>query len=181
MFTGFQVVTPYYYKSMMSNDALVQYYTSIATSSPIPIILYNVPKFTGVELSIQVVEQLAKHPNIIGIKESSDQIVKITELIRLGKHLMRESSGFFGVFAGSGGYLLPALSVGATGGIMALANVLPAKCIQLMELFHQKRMEEALELQTYLIPVNQAITKIYGIVVVLHSTVLLVQIDHIAL
>jgi len=157
------VVTPYYYKSILNDDVLIHHFTSIASRSPIPVILYNVPNFTAVDLSISAIRKLSRHINIVGIKESSGQIVKIAQLVQLGKEIEEETHRFFGIFAGSGSYLLPSLSLGVTGGIMALANVLPEQCMHLVELFESKKLDEARDLQVSLMAVNQAITKTYGI------------------
>mmetsp|Transcript_11456 Transcript_11456/g.15899 ORF Transcript_11456/g.15899 Transcript_11456/m.15899 type:complete len:350 (+) Transcript_11456:57-1106(+) len=157
------VVTPYYYKPQLTEDAWIQHFTAVADASPIPIIIYNVPNFTGVDIPVSTIEKLVHLNNIIGIKESSGNIVKISELVNVSKQAEKKLHRHFNVMAGSGGYLLPALSVGAAGGIMALANVFPAKCHKIIELFQTGKMDEARELQNLLVPVNQAVTKNYGI------------------
>lgn len=157
------VVTPYYYKPQLNEEAWVQHFNAVANASPIPIIIYNVPNFTSVDIPVSTIEKLVHNNNIIGVKESSGNIVKISELVNVSKHAEKKLHRHFNVMAGSGGYLLPALTVGATGGIMALANVLPGKCNRIIELYQQGKLEEAKELQNLLVPVNQAVTKNYGI------------------
>jgi 4-hydroxy-2-oxoglutarate aldolase len=150
------VVTPHYYKSRMDHRALIEHYTMIAERSPIPIILYNVPGFTGIDLSAQTIIELAQHPNIIGLKESSGNLVKIGQLI----HSAGDS---FQVLAGSGSFLLPALSVGAVGGVMALASVAPNHLSELTRSFDQGDLKKAREIQLGLIPANAAVTTKFGI------------------
>jgi len=150
------VVTPHYYKSRMVHRALVTHYTMIADRSPIPIILYNVPVFTGIDLSAETIIELARHPNIIGLKESSGNLAKIGQLI----HSAGDS---FQVLAGSGSFLLPALSVGAVGGVMALASVAPHHLSELTQSFDQGDLKKAREIQLGLIPANAAVTTKFGI------------------
>ena len=150
------VVTPHYYKSRMDHRALVMHYTMIADRSPIPIILYNVPVFTGIDLSAETIIELAQHPNIIGLKESSGNLAKIGQLI----HSAGDS---FQVLAGSGSFLLPALSVGAVGGVMALACVAPHHLSELTQSFDQGGLKKAREIQLGLIPANAAVTAKFGI------------------
>ncbi|MBI3537777.1 MAG: dihydrodipicolinate synthase family protein, partial [Chloroflexi bacterium] len=76
------VVTPYYYKPQMNAAALIAHYRAIADASPIPIILYSVPVYTGIDLDVSIVIELAKHPNIVGIKDSAGNIGKYSEMIR---------------------------------------------------------------------------------------------------
>jgi 4-hydroxy-2-oxoglutarate aldolase len=150
------VVTPHYYRSRMDHRALVTHYTMIADRSPIPIILYNVPGFTGIDLSVETINELAQHPNIIGLKESSGNLVKIGQLV----HSTGDS---FQVLAGSGSFLLPALSVGAVGGVMALACVAPHALAELVQSFEKGDLKRARDLQLRLIPANAAVTTKFGI------------------
>ena len=149
------VVTPYYYKAGMDHKALVIHYTDIADRSPIPIILYNVPAFTGIDLSAETIIELAQHPNIIGLKESSGNVVKIGAVVYKSDH--------FQVLAGSGSFLLPALTVGAVGGVMALAAVAPHTLAEIMESFQNGAMKKARDVQIRLISANAAVTSRFGI------------------
>lgn len=150
------VVTPHYYKARMDRRALVTHYTALADRSPIPIILYNVPAFTGVDLSPEIIIELAQHSNIIGLKESSGNVVKMGQVV--------ENAGdVFQVLAGSGSFLLPALSVGAVGGVMALAAVAPHPLAEIVERFDSGEVERAREIQLRLIPPNAAVTSRFGI------------------
>ncbi|MCJ7686602.1 MAG: dihydrodipicolinate synthase family protein [Desulfobacteraceae bacterium] len=150
------VVTPYYYKARMDHKALVVHYTTIADSSPIPIILYNVPAFTGIDLSADTIIELAQHPNIIGLKESSGNVVKMGQVFYKSGHV-------FQVLAGSGSFLLPALTVGAVGGVMALAAVAPYPLTEIMESFQNGAMKRARDIQLRLISANAAVTSRFGI------------------
>jgi 4-hydroxy-2-oxoglutarate aldolase len=150
------VVTPHYYKKSMSHRALLKHYQEIADRSPIPIILYNVPAFTGVELTAETIIELAHHPNIIGLKESSGNLSKMGHVVKgAGKH--------FQVLAGSGSFLLPALSVGAVGGVMALASVAPQALSEIVLSFERSDLRTAREVQLKMIPPNAAVTSRFGI------------------
>lgn len=150
------VITPNYYKNSMTPKALEKYYLNVAESSPIPVVLYNMPGNTGINLSAETVANLAQHPNIIGIKDSSGNIVQISQVIS-------NTSSDFVVFAGSASFLLPALIMGATGGTLALANIMPNECVKLFDLFHAGGLDEARKLQLRLIPINNAVTARWGV------------------
>jgi 4-hydroxy-2-oxoglutarate aldolase len=150
------VVTPHYYKARMDHRALLRHYTTLADHAPIPIILYNVPGFTGLDLGLETIRELAPHPNIIGLKESSGNVVKIAQLAAMG-------SETFQVLAGSGSFLLAALSVGAVGGVMALASVAAHQLGDLVACFEKGDLAEARQIQTRLIPANMAVTARFGI------------------
>jgi len=151
------VVTPCYYKGGMTSEALEQHYKTVADSSPVPVVLYSVPANTTLDLPLQTVLNLAHHTNIVGIKDSGGDITKIAAMV----HMTRDQD--FQVIAGSAGFLLPALTVGAVGGICALANVLPEPVLDLVNLFNQQQFEEAQKLQHLLIGPNTAVTKQFGV------------------
>lgn len=150
------IITPSYYRRQMTPEVLVNHYRTIADRSPIPLLIYNMPACTGIDLDTDIIDVLSRHPNIIGLKDSSGDIVKIGSI--------RQQAGpGFQVLAGSGSYILPALSVGAVGGIMALANIAPAQCISIHRLFFEGKQKEAQDLQVRLIPLNTAITSRWGV------------------
>jgi len=151
------VITPCYFKNKMSPAALEQHFLAVADSSPIPVVLYSVPANTNIDIPVDLVARLAKHPNIIGIKDSGGDITKVGMLVHA------TAGSRFQVLAGSASFLLPALSVGAVGGVCALANVLPAKVCELQTLFKERKLEEAKSLQHRLIPPNSAVTKNLGV------------------
>jgi 4-hydroxy-2-oxoglutarate aldolase len=153
---GALVINPSYYKGMMTNKAMSVYFNTVADNSPIPIILYNMPASTGIELSSDLIVSVSKHPNIIGLKDSGGNVTKMGEVVK-------RTSNDFQVFAGSAGFFLPALSIGAVGGIMALANIAPLDCLNILTLFKEGKMEAAQNLQVRIIVLNQAITRIGGV------------------
>ena len=150
------VVTPHFFKNEMTHKAFINYYTLIADEIKIPLIIYNVTKFTGVNIYADTISRLAEHPNIVGIKNSNAVVEELTNTIKI----VPED---FCVMAGTGSVLLPALKIGAKGGILALANVAPAECLELYDLFDKGNFNEAEVIQSRLVPVNQAITSTYGI------------------
>jgi 4-hydroxy-2-oxoglutarate aldolase len=145
-----------YYKGAMKEDILYKYFTDIADESSIPMMLYNMPGNTGLNLTSSLVARLAKHPNIVGIKDTAGNIVQLSEIVR-------DTDEDFSVFAGNAGYLLPGLAVGIKGATVALGNVLPDECCRVLELFEEGKMEEALKLQQSLIEINFLVTGKYGI------------------
>lgn len=150
------VVTPYYFKGSMKPQILHDHFVAVADSSQIPILLYNVPQFTGVNMESDLVAKLSSHPNIVGIKDSSgniEQLCQIVSLVRKG----------FAVFVGSAPVFFPALCIGATGGILAVANATPDECVRIHNLFKKGKMTEALALQNRLTPLAKAVTTKHGI------------------
>ena len=150
------VITPSYFKSRMDGAALRRHFCEVADRSPIPIIIYNIPANTGIDISAETVLELAKHPNIISLKDSSGNLVKLGEIVRA-------APAHFQVLAGAAGFLYPAMVLGAVGGIAALANVAPELCCQLYEAARQGHHEEARRLQLRLIPANNAVTSRFGV------------------
>ena len=150
------VITPFYYGGKMTEAALINHYTVVADGSPIPIVLYSVPKFTHISLTAGIVSLLSKHPNIIGIKDSSGDVNL------LGEFLNNVDEAFH-VLVGAAGVLYGALTIGCSGGIVALANVAPENCVEIFELVKEGKLEKAKELQLRMIPVNKAVTSTYGI------------------
>ena len=150
------VVTPSYYRGLMTKDVLRKHFHAVAEASSIPIIIYNIPPCTGIDLDAETVAALAEHENIIGIKDSGGNVIKMAEIGRL-------AGPDFQVLAGSASFLLPALSVGAVGGILALANIAPVQCLGIWQHFLNREWEEARQMQMRMIPVNTAITRRGGV------------------
>jgi len=153
------LVTPHYYSGKMTPDSLVHHYHAVAEASPIPVVLYNVPKFTHVDINAATIARLAVHPNIVGIKDTSGNMAKLADTLRLTRSVAPD----FQVLAGSAGFFLAGLALGAVGGILALSNVAPPKCLDIYHLFQAGQLDEAAELQQQVIPVNAAITARFGI------------------
>jgi len=118
------VITPFYFRSRMSEEALRRHFEAVAEASPIPILLYNVPKFTGLVLPASVSEALAKHPNVAGLKDSSGDLEKMREVLDRVPASFRVLCGSVSVFA-------PALALGAVGGVLAAADVVPEPLVAL--------------------------------------------------
>jgi 4-hydroxy-2-oxoglutarate aldolase len=150
------VRTPGFFKTQMTHDAFVRHYTAVADASPVPVLLYNFTALTGVNLLPPTVAQLAAHPNIIGMKESGGDVGQIADLAS-------STPQSFSVIAGTAGAFYPALCVGAVGGILALACVLPDACSKLFTLTKAGRHDEAIALQRRLVPAAKLLGQQYGV------------------
>ena len=150
------VLPPFYYFNMMNDEALIAFYTDVADHTDIPILIYNVSKYTHIEISAQVIEVLSQHPNIIGMKDSSGNIMQLLDYQKV-------MAPDFNLLTGSASIWYPALGNGVSAGIMALANILPRECVQIQKDFNAGNEQEAEALYCRLFPVNRAITEIYGI------------------
>ena len=137
------VKTPYYYKPAYRPEVLIAHYRRVADESPIPVVLYSIPQFTGIALAAAEVAKLAEHPNIIGIKDSSGNVQSVGETIA-------STPSAFHVLVGSAATVYPSLAIGARGAILALACALPEGCVALFELFRQSHHERARDLQSIL-------------------------------
>lgn len=154
------LVTPHYFGPKMTPDSLVHHYQAVAEDSPIPVVLYNVPKFTHVDMDAATIARAARHPNVIGVKDSGGNISKLADVVRLtGPAGECECQ----VMAGSAGLFFAGLTLGAVGGVLALANVAPQQSIDIYRLFKAGQWDEAAELQRRMIPVNAAVTARFGI------------------
>ena len=151
------VLPPFYFKGRMDSRALIAHYRGVADNSSLPVVIYNMPASTGgLDLDAAIICTLAEHHNIIGVKDSAGNMVKLAQIYS-------ETPSRFRVFAGSAGYLLPALAVGAVGAVAALANVFPREVCRLHEIFIDGKVEEARLLQARLIPANTAVTVTYSV------------------
>ena len=150
------VVTPYYYKSSMNQDALARHFTEVADHSPIPVLIYNVPQNTGLVIESATIGALAAHQNIIGVKDSAGNMGAISETIRL-------APAGFSVMVGSGGIFYPSLVMGATGAVLALACAAPRPCVELFEAAKGDDHTRARELQNRLAPLSHIVTAGLGV------------------
>ena len=150
------LTSPHYYGGKMTDEALTRFYTDVADNSPIPALLYNVPKFTHLSLTAGLVSRLSRHPNIVGIKDSSGNVNL------LGQYLNNSESNF-NVLVGTAGVLFSGLGLGCVGGIVAMANVAPQACVEILESVNRGDFETARRLQLKMLPVNNAVTLTYGI------------------
>lgn len=131
------VLPPNFFDSLMDDRTLIDFYTTVADSSDIPILLYNVPQFTHVVISPEAVRVLSEHPNIIGLKDSSGNIPGLTAFLKAAE------GRDFVCMVGAATALFPALCLGAAGGILALANCCPDECVEIYDLFREGRFEES--------------------------------------
>ena len=150
------VVTPCYYGGGMTPAALQAHFSVVADQSPIPVLLYNVPKFTHVNIAVDTVAALSAHPNIIGIKDSTGNVTQLGDILH-------HSKGGFQVLVGSAGAFMAARLLGCPGGVLALANVAPEECVRMHRCVAQGDLTTAREIQLRMIPVNTAVTATFGI------------------
>ena len=140
----------------MNSNSFEKYFTEVANKIEIPLIIYNVPKYTGVNIDASPVANLSKHKNIIGLKNSSENVAHLSEIIN-------NSADDFATLVGTASVLFTGLCAGAAGGVLALANIAPSECINIYDLVNDGKLDEARKLQSKLIPVNKAVTGKYGV------------------
>jgi 4-hydroxy-2-oxoglutarate aldolase len=150
------VRTPSFFKAQMTTDVFVKHYASVADASPVPVLLYNVSMFTGVNLPADAVERLATHANIVGLKESGSDIGLITEYVT-------RTPDDFTVLAGSATTFFQAMCAGCDGAILALAAILPDACMEIMQLVLDNRIERARTLQQRVTPLAKSVGGTYGV------------------
>jgi 4-hydroxy-2-oxoglutarate aldolase len=150
------VRTPSFFKPQMTSDLFVRHYTEVADASPIPVLLYNVTMFTGVNLLPDAVERLSSHRNIVGMKESGNDLAQISEYIA-------RTPDDFTVLAGAASTVFHSLCAGCDGAILAVAGVLPDSCVQLWTLVRDGRIAEARALQQRLTPLARSVGSTYGV------------------
>ncbi|HKY20935.1 MAG TPA: dihydrodipicolinate synthase family protein [Vicinamibacterales bacterium] len=150
------VRTPSFYKNVMTSDAFVRHYSAVADASPVPILLYNVSMFTGVNLLPDAVERLSQHTNIVGMKESNSDLVQLSETIA-------RTPDDFVVLCGSAATFYAALSAGASGAVLAIAAVLPDLCMDIFDLVRAQRHADALALQRRITPLGHLLGALHGV------------------
>lgn len=150
------VITPHYYRSAITQEALVEHYSAVADASPIPIILYSMPDLTGVKIEPETAARLSQHQNIIGMKDSSNDVAKLLETIKT-------VAPDFAVTIGNGTVFAEALQAGARGGILAVGCCAPQICLDIYKAVQEGDIDGANTLQEKLTPLARAVTKTYGI------------------
>jgi len=150
------IVTPHYFTGKMTAEALENHFHAVAEASPLPVLLYSVPANTGLILPAEAVLRLAPHPNIVGMKDSGGDITRIGYLIQY-------TPDDFAVFAGSAGFYLGALAIGAAGLVGALANIAAPDLARMVDAFRKGQLEAAREIQLRLIAPNYAVTSRFGV------------------
>ena len=151
------VRTPHYYKNLLNNAAAqMLYFRGVADQSKIPLIIYNWPQATGLDIQPDAVVELSYHPNIIAIKESSGNLEKVIQMIR-------EVKKGFQVLVGSAPTLASSLAVGAVGAILAFANAAPYATISIWEAHRTREPEAALDWQNRIGRAAHLVTTKYGV------------------
>jgi len=148
------LLTPFYFKSRLDDGALLSYFTEVADHSALPVLVYNAPKFTGINLSTKVVEEISKHPNIVGMKDtSSGNYIHYMAVVEHG----------FRIFAGSLNTLLPALLLGAKGGVVSMANAFPEACCRLYDVVKAGDLDAGKSLYLKLVRLNRLISGSFSV------------------
>jgi 4-hydroxy-2-oxoglutarate aldolase len=150
------VVAPHYYGSAMTDDALSAHYRRVADESPIPVLLYNIPKYMHFALSPRLVAELAQHENIIGMKDSSGDLEMLERYVAL-------RSDRFTVLTGHAGTLLAALRMGAGGAILAASLFAAPLALDVSRAFAAGNEERAEEVQARLTPLNREVVGTLGV------------------
>jgi 4-hydroxy-2-oxoglutarate aldolase len=148
------LLTPGYFKKSLTDDALIGYYTDVAEAVTIPVFAYNAPGFTGMTLSAHVIEKISQHPNIAGMKDTSPS--GIAGYLEVG-------GDNFDVLAGTMNTLFIGLSLGASGGVISLANAFPEPCCDLYEKYIAGDVKGARQLHSRLFRLNQAVSGKSGV------------------
>src|SRR5260370_27299579 len=139
------VITPSFYRSAITQDALVTHYHAVADASSIPIILYSMPDLTGIKIEPETAARLSEHKNIIGMKDSSADLAKFAETVR-------SVPEDFAVMIGNGTVLCEALQAGGACGILAVGCAGPELCIEIYLAVHAGGIDRASRLQGELTP-----------------------------
>ena len=150
------VITPHYYRAAITQEALVSYYTAVADAARVPVLLYSMPALTGIKIEPETIARLSEHPNIIGVKDSSNDVVGFAATVKL-------CPPEFAVLTGNVTVLLDTLRAGATGAILAVGCVVPEICVELFNAFQRGDEERASSLQAKLTPLAAAVTTRFGI------------------
>lgn len=157
---GFEValvLTPFYYKNQMHRPELqALHFRAVADRSKLPVMIYNFPQITGYDLPAETLATLSHHPNIIGMKDSSGNMDKMRETLKLVKP-------GFQTLCGAGGAFHEAFQIGATGAILAIANALPYACVTIWEAFRTRQEEAAKDWQNRILPAAKLIATKHGI------------------
>jgi 4-hydroxy-2-oxoglutarate aldolase len=150
------VLTPHYYRAAVTQEALVNHYTAVADAAAVPVLLYSMPALTGIKIEPETIARLSEHQNIIGVKDSSNDVAGFAATVKL-------CPPEFAVLTGNGTVLLDALQAGATGAILAVGCVVPEICIEIFNAFHRDEQQRAASLQAKLTSLAAAVTTRFGI------------------
>jgi 4-hydroxy-2-oxoglutarate aldolase len=150
------VLTPSYYFAKMGDEAQISFFTEVADNAKIPILIYNVTAFTHINISAQAVSVLSRHPNIIGMKDSTGNVPQLV-------NFQRVMDDDFSLILGTVSAWYPALALGVTAGIFAMANCAPDECASIQQAFDAGDHDRALETYRRIFPANAAVTAGFGI------------------
>jgi len=151
------VRTPHYYKSLLNRiDAQVLYFRAVADQVKIPIMIYNWPQATGIDIAPEAVVALSHHPNIFAVKESSGSLEKCIQM-------MKDVKPGFQVLTGSAPILAPSLAVGCSGGVLAFSNAVPQTVVHIWEAHRSREFDAAMDWQRRILRAAQLVTTKYGI------------------
>jgi 4-hydroxy-2-oxoglutarate aldolase len=150
-------LTPSYYRNQMQlPETQIRFYTELANRSALPVLLYNMPGVTGYDLPVAVISSLSRHPNIVGIKDSSGNLEKMKETVAAVEP-------GFQVLSGSGVNFGEALQLGASGAILAIANATPAAALAVWDAFRSEERDACREWVSRIAPLAKLIGARYGI------------------
>ena len=155
------LLPPSYFKKEMTDPVLIKYFTDVASSVNVPCMVYNAPQFCGgTTLSVNLIKEVAKHPNIVGMKDSSTGNIE---------NFLLAVRDTFNVMAGSANFFMNALIMGATGGVISLANAFPDITYKLYELTVNKKYEEAFKLNEKILLLNKSVSGSGGVAAVKYA------------
>lgn len=150
------VITPHYYRPAITQQSLIEHYTAVADAVSIPVILYSMPDLTGIKIEPETAARLSEHENIIGLKDSSNDVTKMRETVET-------ATEGFAVTVGNGTVFHEALQAGVIGGILAVGCVVPELCLEIYRAVKAGESDRAAQLQEKLTPLARAVTRTYGI------------------
>jgi 4-hydroxy-2-oxoglutarate aldolase len=148
------ILTPSYFKKRLTDEAMIGYYTDVADAVSVPVVAYNAPGFTGMTLTPQVVEVISRHPNVIGMKDTSKG--------NMSTYLSVSGEGF-DILSGTVSTLFESMLLGARGAVVSLANAFPAPCCDLYKACKTVDLDRARQLHYMLIKLNKSVSGSFGV------------------
>ena len=150
------ILTPSYYGPQMDSKAMIRFFTEVADNSDIPVLIYNVSKFTNVNIGADAVAELSRHKNIVGMKDSNGDVPQLATFLRVADPSFQVMTGTYGAW-------YPALTMGTTAVISAMANCCPNEIAQTQELYEAGKHKESFNLYQRMFPLNASVTGGFGI------------------
>jgi 4-hydroxy-tetrahydrodipicolinate synthase len=152
---GILVITPFFFK--LTRQEILSHYRQLNDTLNTPLLIYNVPKYTGFNLEPSIVTELASIDNIIGMKDSSGNVNQLSNIISQTKNFD------FVMMAGSGNIIYPSLMLGATGAVVAVGNIIPKKCSDIYNCYIRNELDCARNIQLDILELNSLLTSRYGV------------------